>query len=124
MALKAGRVGVRPDQVDAQGYITGSGGGGGSKFTRTLLADKIADNVITLSDSYKNYDFILLVATIGYQSVDYLLTSMYDTATIDIGDGLGTWSDGNSFNVQISSETTFTKKTGAQAFVSVYGYKF
>lgn len=30
MALKAGRVGVRPDQVDAQGRIIGGGGGGDS----------------------------------------------------------------------------------------------
>lgn len=36
MALRAGRVGVRRDQVDGQGYITGSGGGGGQTAGHTF----------------------------------------------------------------------------------------
>ncbi len=125
MALRAGRVGVRPDQVDAQGYIIGSGGGGGgSKFKRTLLADTISDNVVTLSESYKNYDLILLIGSIAYQGVTYYFTTMYDAQSLAKDDGIGTWSDGNSLNLKVSSETTFTKITGAQAFVAVYGYKF
>lgn len=54
MALRAGRVGVRPDQVDSQGYIIGGGGGG--------TASVFKGNELPAADLGKNGDVYLFTS--------------------------------------------------------------
>lgn len=131
MALRAGRVGVRPDQVDPQGYIKGSGGGGGGGdadfvLNRYVLGTKSTGNTITLSDSYQNYDLIELTGTSNYQNIKYHMTSFLSPVDMIVGDAVGIYTDSSGATFLINSTTELqiiTNTFGSDTEITVVGYK-
>lgn len=132
MALKAGRVGVRPDQVDKQGYITGGGGGGGS--TEVLKIDTLraaaafaAEEVLTLSEAYTDYDLLILVASYDDVGGSYVMSTTYPVKAIKTGDNLGVCNDGfhGWFTATSSTSLTVAGLTlpGTNRVLHVYGVK-
>lgn len=59
MAIKAGRVGVNPSDVDSHGHIRGGGGGGGSSYTKQetdALLNAKADKTTLGGLEFRNND--------------------------------------------------------------------
>lgn len=71
MALKAGRVGVAPSEVDEQGHIVG-GGGGGSSYTKAetdaLLAAKANKSTLTANNKEFNFAYDATSQKYGYKA--------------------------------------------------------
>ena len=71
MALKAGRVGVAPSEVDEQGHIVG-GGGGGDSYTKaetdTLLAAKANKSTLTANNKEFNFAYDATSQKYGYKA--------------------------------------------------------
>lgn len=130
MALKAGRVGVAPDQVNEQGKILGSGGGGGGgksyAFNRYLLGNTITDSKMSLSDSYKNYDLLELIGTVTYQGITYYISSFYSPDDLADDVGIGAYTDGNALTFKVNSNTELQlviQTFGSGSQIAFYGYK-
>lgn len=71
MALPAGRVGVKPDQVDWQGNIIGGGGGGESLLPRVQSletnVEMLHENVEGLEDQVGTFEFLTQDGVAGYK---------------------------------------------------------
>lgn len=136
MSLKAGRVGVRPDQVDAQGYITGSGGGGGGGASGKYVIDELftpasvsTSDVLTLSKAYTDYDMIVIRVTYSGSGIDNVtLENHFVTDLLVNGSYIGMNNDVQYFWVTITGENKMT--VGAYTVPTtnlkfgVYGIKF
>lgn len=131
MALKAGRVGVRPDQVDKQGYITGGGGGGGDVFE--MVVDTIleptaatASAVVDLTKDFNDYKLLIISASYPAGSIKALLSATYNTEEITAGDMIGV-SFLNLYHVWLAIEedkVTISEVTlPAGGKVAIYGVK-
>lgn len=136
MSLKAGRVGVRPDQVDAQGYITGSGGGGGGGTSGKYVIDELftpasvsTSDVLTLSKAYTDYDMIVLWATFSGSGIDNVtLENHFVTYLLKTGSYIGINNDVQYLWVTITGENKLTVGSSTVPTTNfkfgVYGIKF
>lgn len=105
MALKAGRVGVRPDQVDSTGKVISSGGGGGGVTIDTLatITDFTSDTIIP---DISEYDLILMNVYNTYQNKKYYLSGIYDLDFVSAGDALAVYTESGYFTLTLKTKTS------------------
>lgn len=129
MALRAGRVGVAPDQVDGQGKVinAGGGGGGGSKSLFDLLATK---NGFTgdyeLSNSLENYDLVLISLTYLISTTPVKISITIPVVDLNANDVFGLYG-GSAYAyftyVNDSKITSQNQNVGTVTKTSIYGIK-
>lgn len=112
--------------------IAGSGGGGtgeGSFYKETTLWSGSDSATMTLSESFKDYDAIMVVAKTAYNNTEYSMSSVWLTSYLSyhINDGMRFGLTGDSWYIyfSITDETTFAKQDQYYLYISeIKGLKF
>lgn len=112
--------------------IAGSGGGGtgeGSFYKETTLWSGSDSATMTLSESFKDYDAIMVVAKTAYNNTEYSMSAVWLTSYLSyhINDGMRFGLTGDSWYIyfSITDETTFAKQDQYYLYISeIKGLKF
>lgn len=117
-------------EIDGTVYdIAGSGGGGGSAYEETTLWSGSDSATMQLSESFENYDAIMLVGKNTYNNVDYSISGIWLTSYLKahINDGMrfGLANDSWYVYFSITNDTTFVRQDQYSVYISeIKGLKF
>jgi hypothetical protein len=106
----------------------GSGGGGGTAVyeRETLYVGSEKVNNMTLTSSYKNYDYLLIQCCASVGDINYLNSVVINVSDVTNGDLVGVSDDLNFSWYTITSDTTLSlaSSQGDYFIKSVTGIKF
>lgn len=112
--------------------ISGSGGGGtgeGSFYKETTLWSGSDSASMTLSESFENYDAIMVIARTTYNNTEYSMSAVWLTSYLSdhINDGMRFGLTGDSWYIyfSITDDTTFARQDQYYFYISeIKGLKF
>lgn len=103
--------------------IAGSGGGGGgSAYEETTLWSGSDSASMTLSESFEDYDAIMVVAKTSYNNTEYSMSAVWLTSYLSdhINDGMRFGLTGDSWYIyfSITDNTTFVRQDQYSLYIS------
>lgn len=110
-------------EIDGTVYdIAGSGGGGGSAYEETTLWSGSDSASMTLSESFENYDAVMIIARTTYNNTEYSMSAIWsvDYMKAHINDGMRFELTGDSWYIyfSIADATTFVRQDHYYFYIS------
>lgn len=121
---------LRTIGIDGTVYdIAGSGGGGVSAYEETTLWSGSDSASMTLSESFENYDAVMIIARTAYNNTEYSMSAIWsvDYMKAHINDGMRFGLTGDSWYIyfSITDSTTFVRQDQYYFYISnIIGLKF
>ena len=116
-------------EIDGTVYDIAGSGGGGSAYRETTLWSGSDSASMTLSESFENYDAVMLVGKNTYNNVNYSISGIWLTSYLKahINDGMrfGLANDSWYVYFSITNDTTFVRQDQYSVYISeIKGLKF
>ena len=103
----------------------GSGGGGYDTQIDTLFSANDYQENITLAHPYTDYDMLVVEGTIALKNKLYKTSTTYVTASININDLIGSYSDGSVAWYKVIDTTNLSNEVRLDVYITnIYGIKY